>query len=261
MSDFYEYLFSGGRIPISDAPAYEQRENLVFHSAFENEKRFFTCMVNGDLEGLKKSVAEGNSGIISGILSADPLRDAKYSAVSICTVSIRVAIVAGVSEIDAYNISDVFIRDVDEMASPDQVWEAVYKLLQHLTEKIAEKRSSFKEDYELRKCIKYIDEHTHMKITLNELAGVSGFSPAYLSRLFHKRMHVSLTEYILRKKIEEANQLLHTEKTISEIAYILGFNSQSYFTYVYRKYEGITPSAYRRKECAPPRLGKRNRTV
>lgn len=56
----------------------------------------------------------------------------------------------------------------------------------------------------------------------------------------------SITEIIeTRKLIEARNLLLNTGKSVSEIGYELGYNEKSYFTRVFRKKTGVTPSAYR----------------
>jgi AraC-like DNA-binding protein len=56
----------------------------------------------------------------------------------------------------------------------------------------------------------------------------------------------SITEIIeTRKLIEARNLLLNTEKSISEIGFELGYNEKSYFTRVFRKKTGLTPSDFR----------------
>jgi AraC-like DNA-binding protein len=58
----------------------------------------------------------------------------------------------------------------------------------------------------------------------------------------------SITEIIeTRKLIEARNLLLNSGKSVSEIGYELGYNEKSYFTRVFRKRTGVTPSEYREK--------------
>ncbi len=58
----------------------------------------------------------------------------------------------------------------------------------------------------------------------------------------------SITEIIeTRKQIEARRLLLHSPKTISEIGYELGYNDKSYFTRVFHKKTGITPTEFRKK--------------
>jgi AraC-like DNA-binding protein len=58
----------------------------------------------------------------------------------------------------------------------------------------------------------------------------------------------SITEIIeTRKLIEARNLLLNSGKSVSEIGYELGYNEKSYFTRVFRKRTGVTPTEYREK--------------
>jgi AraC family transcriptional regulator, transcriptional activator of pobA len=58
----------------------------------------------------------------------------------------------------------------------------------------------------------------------------------------------TITEIIETRKLIEARQLLlNTEKSISEIGYELGYNEKSYFTRVFRKRTGKTPSEYKQQ--------------
>jgi len=58
----------------------------------------------------------------------------------------------------------------------------------------------------------------------------------------------SITEIIeTRKLIEARNLLLNSGKSVSEIGYELGYNEKSYFTRVFRKRTGVTPTEYRDK--------------
>ncbi len=61
-------------------------------------------------------------------------------------------------------------------------------------------------------------------------------------------MNQSVSEIIeTRKLIEAKNQLIHTEKSISEIGFDLGFNEKAYFTKVFKKKSGQTPSDFRKE--------------
>jgi len=59
-------------------------------------------------------------------------------------------------------------------------------------------------------------------------------------------LHKSISEIIeTRKLIEAKNLLIHTDKPISEIGYELGYNEKAYFTSVFKKRSGLTPSQFR----------------
>ena len=98
------------------------------------------------------------------------------------------------------------------------------------------------------KAVDYIYDHLNTRITLSVLAEHVGVNPSYLSRVFKKEMGDTVNGYIKNKKLETArNMLLYSDFTAAEISFILAFNSQSYFTEVFRKKYGLTPSDFRAK--------------
>ena len=67
-----------------------------------------------------------------------------------------------------------------------------------------------------------------------------------LNLVAHNILHKSVSEIIeTRKLIEAKNLLISTDKTISEIGFELGYNEKAYFTTVFKKKSGQTPSEFR----------------
>lgn len=92
---------------------------------------------------------------------------------------------------------------------------------------------------------KYINEHLGKRLSLNEVAAVFGISPNYLSQLFGKYNDLGFSEYINTCKVRESKRLLD-EGTLKiyEIADKLGFESSFYFSKVFKKVEGVSPTEY-----------------
>jgi AraC-like DNA-binding protein len=67
-----------------------------------------------------------------------------------------------------------------------------------------------------------------------------------LNLICHNILHKSVSEIIeTRKLIEAKNLLISTDKTVSEIGFELGYNERAYFTTVFKKKSGLTPSGFR----------------
>lgn len=91
----------------------------------------------------------------------------------------------------------------------------------------------------------YITEHIKEKLSLNETAAKFGISPAYLSQLFGKYNDTGFSEYINTLKIDAAKQMLREGNTrVYEVADALSFGSEFYFSKVFKKIEGISPSEF-----------------
>ena len=92
----------------------------------------------------------------------------------------------------------------------------------------------------------YIRLHCHEKLTLAELSNVFGYSEDYLSRLFHANARCTFRQYIHQLRLLRAKkELLSSVRTIQEIAADCGYSNAKFFSTVFLKYEGVTPSAYR----------------
>lgn len=92
---------------------------------------------------------------------------------------------------------------------------------------------------------KYISEHVKEKLLLNEVAAIFGISPSYLSQLFGKYNETGFSEYINICKINAAKIMLkENNMKVYEVADELSFGSEFYFSKVFKKVEGITPSEF-----------------
>ena len=99
----------------------------------------------------------------------------------------------------------------------------------------------------LKKAIRYIRSHYAENISLDELASECNVSKQQLIRYFHATFHCTPITYITDYKIARAKDLLFNQPhlTIKEISNELGFNNQHYFTKVFTKATGESPSTYR----------------
>jgi len=97
--------------------------------------------------------------------------------------------------------------------------------------------------------VAYISEHTVGEISLNHMADLCHLSPSYFSRLFHREVGESFTAFVNRQKVETAKKLLQdTAKSISQISHELGYLNTSHFINLFKRFEGITPLAYRQSK-------------
>lgn len=98
--------------------------------------------------------------------------------------------------------------------------------------------------------VNYINEHyTDEDISLDSVAEAINISSNYFSALFSHKVGLSFVEYITRKRMARAKQLLrNTSKKSGEIAGEIGYKDPRYFSFVFKKNQGCTPSQYRNGE-------------
>lgn len=94
----------------------------------------------------------------------------------------------------------------------------------------------------------YLDKNYSQKITLDDLSGRFLINKFYLTRIFKAQFGVSVNNYLLQKRITHAKQLLRfTDQTVEEIGAECGMGDLYYFSRMFKKVEGISPSEYRKK--------------
>jgi len=99
--------------------------------------------------------------------------------------------------------------------------------------------------------LNYIEENFRKDFPITVLAEISGVSHQYLCRVFNRTMNIRPNEYITCRKLQEAKYLLaETALSVREICLQSGFSDASYFSTVFKRYEGITPAEYRKKTKA-----------
>lgn len=98
----------------------------------------------------------------------------------------------------------------------------------------------------LRNALDFIREHYNEQITLNDVAGHVYVSPSYLSRMFKKEFGKNFVDYLNGLRIERAKELLKDPKYKTyEVAEIVGIPDAHYFSRLFKKYEGVSPTEYR----------------
>ena len=92
-----------------------------------------------------------------------------------------------------------------------------------------------------------IREHYMEDISLTSLSSKYNISMGHLSKMIKDNLKVNFSDYIASLRIQRAKELLRDDSmSIQEIAEIVGYNDYFYFTKVFKKIEGISPSKYRK---------------
>ncbi len=98
----------------------------------------------------------------------------------------------------------------------------------------------------LRKAVEYLHEHYHEPITLNEVAEHTLVSTYYISRMFKKEMGKNFVDYLNELRIEKAKELLKDVRLKTyEVAEKVGIPDAHYFSRLFKKYVGMTPTEFR----------------
>ena len=101
----------------------------------------------------------------------------------------------------------------------------------------------------IKDAIAYINEHySDEELSLNTLAAQVNFSPNHLSSIFKQETGQPFIKYLTDYRMNMAKELLsRTSKKSNEIGILVGYKDPHYFSYLFKKTQGVTPTQYRNK--------------
>lgn len=99
----------------------------------------------------------------------------------------------------------------------------------------------------IQEITRYISEHYAQSLTLHDAAAMVCMEDTYFSKRFKALTGVGFQEYLTRTRLHAAQRLLErTTLSVGQIAESCGFSGSNYFGDVFRKWNGLSPSQYRK---------------
>lgn len=145
----------------------------------------------------------------------------------------------------AFNVPT--LNDLKQYASFDELAVNLREIISSLCWAIGKKREFIKYPL-MEKILTYVKDHySNPDLSLQDVADNFHMSVSHLSRMFKKETGTNFNDYRSQIRIEKAKELLDTKYwlTSQETAFLVGFTDGKYFSQVFRKYCGMTPSEYR----------------
>lgn len=100
----------------------------------------------------------------------------------------------------------------------------------------------------IKKALDYIDAYYSKDISLDEISQELNISSYYFSKLFKEEKGEGFIEYLTRKRVDEAKELLKDpDKSIKEIGVACGYSDPNYFSRIFKKSTGMTPTEYKER--------------
>lgn len=226
---------------------HKNAESRFMHTTYREELERFFLLAKGDKRAVELSdyVLDAD---LQGKLSEDPLRNMRYLFIVNTGLATRFAIEAGAPQEVVYSSSDIYIRKADVAKSIEEIVKLNHDFWVYLVGLVRDSRKTQQYSKPVVQCIDYITSHFNTKVSLEELAGITGLSPNYLASLFKCETGKTVGEYLTEFRIDSACALLtQTDYGYLQIALSLGFCTQSYFTKIFKEKTGVTPRTYRLK--------------
>lgn len=158
---------------------------------------------------------------------------------------------------DTDTVSQIIQNICEELKSKTDFYEfKIYALLSNLlheifaTGKVISYDKGTKSVHRRRtitELLEYIEQNYTDHISLTQLAKVSGINEKYLCRFFKEFTGYAPIDYINRLRIERAcQQLSLNDANVITVAFDSGFNDNSYFSKIFKRYKGVTPTEYKK---------------
>ncbi|MDR0497913.1 MAG: AraC family transcriptional regulator, partial [Treponema sp.] len=169
----------------------------------------------------------------------------RYRATEIAVLLSRMVIGVGLTVKTILENDSRYLQSIQETKNTEELIAVLYRIIDDLAGQI----HSFQGMHHavaFKKAENYIQENFARKISLSEIAKVSGFSAPYFSTIFKEETGENLSSYLNRVRVEKAAKLLtDTEFPLSHIAQSCGFDDQSWFSKIFKIYTGNSPGKFR----------------
>jgi len=228
------------------AQADEEHIELI-DLRYQVEKEMLHAIETGDIAKYKKiSKKTSNLYDFSERFPGQPVRTMKNALIVLNTL-LRIAAERGkVQPFFLHQISERFAKQIER----SETMAALSQLSEVMGEEYGELvRTRAYSGYSplVQKAAAYLAIHFSSALQLQQLGQMFLVHPAHLSRQFKKETGMTLTDFQQQQRLAEAKYLLTTTTDpIGWIASYVGYDDAGYFTRVFQKFEGLTPSDYRK---------------
>ena len=102
--------------------------------------------------------------------------------------------------------------------------------------------------YLIKQALEYIENNTEKDISLNEISEKLNISSYYFSKLFKEETGEGFVEFLTKKRVDKAKEMLKDPtKSIKEVGSDCGYSDPNYFSRIFKKATGMTPTEYKER--------------
>jgi AraC-like DNA-binding protein/ligand-binding sensor protein len=209
----------------------------------DKERQLLASLRRGDNETGRQILNE----ILALLLFSNPdhFKSIQFRAMELVVLLSRADITPGNTEEVILETNNYYLKCIQEAKSIEELTDVLHSIVDRMAGQIFSFQG-VRHASALRKAERFIWDNYTRKISLKEIADVSGLSAPYFSTIFKEEMGENLSSYLNRLRVEKAGRLLlDTDLSLSEIAGDCGFEDQSWFSKIFKSYTGISPGKYR----------------
>ena len=246
--DRYAEVFDETRGTLREYTEQEDQRFLIREKEirFEVMNELLEAVRNGNSEKALRCLVRFRS-MIPAQRFRNTLRDAQYFLIVFNTQLRMTAQAAGIHPFFVGEIAEKYSFKIDAMTSDKDYSKLMQEMIRGYCMLINNQNLSQYSGV-IRDAIMQIQIGLSEELSLRSIAGHLNINPSYLSALFTKEVGMPLTEYIHKKRIEASMQYMNDPSVpIKEIIVRIGIYDLNYFSRLFKRYVGMSPTQYRKE--------------
>jgi AraC-like DNA-binding protein len=207
------------------------------------ERMLIAALRRGDGSTARRIVDD----IFNALKTACPGRDLQYfrcQAIELVVLLSRSCTAEKTSD-PLLEENNLYLKKINESMGIQELQSNLHRIIERMAGRIFSFHG-MRHASALRRAERFIWKNYTRKVSLEEIASVSGLSAPYFSTIFREEMGEHLSAHLNRLRVEKAcTMLLETRTTLNEISESCGFEDQSWFSKIFKSYTGYSPGKYR----------------
>lgn len=212
---------------------------------FEEEKGLLEKIKWGDREGLGKAAGD----LLQSIMSATrgSVEKARTQLLEFLILLSRTARHSGARPEDLVSLDASARNELLEAGTVTELHLWLNRTSERYIDSVLKRFSSVGSRM-VSDAMRYINENYAQQLSLEKVSEIVYLNPFYFSRIFKEETGQTFVEYVTKVRINRAKELLvGTDLSIASIASQTGFQDASYFSRVFQKVEGTSPTDFRNR--------------
>lgn len=238
-------LTQSSEIPLQPLENINERSRRV-EEAYRHEAKLLSYIAEGnEIRAQEEAAFMARTGVDHRL--SNRLFSKRVLSYSVNSLFCRSARSAGVHPLFCDEISEKFARRLELCSSEAEVEEIQIEMVREYC-KLCREYATKGYSPNIQRIMQYVQINLGQKLTAENIACALNFSSGYISHIFKEETGQTLSRYIAARRVAVACQLLEsTSMTVKEISNYVGIPDWNYFTKVFRKEKGYTPSQYRKQ--------------
>lgn len=223
----------------------EVEGRIYGHYLLQRERELMAAVRLGDKEKSNQLLNELVSDLVEKYTTNPRLF--KVRVLELMVIMSRSAAEGGADSDKLLVVSDKYLNEFLQTEKVDELSNWVFKVLDDIVECVYG-TVDIKYLEVIEKATEFIRKNYERNLSLSDIAQACFVSPYHLSHIFKEQINCTIMDYLTKVRMEEAKKMLSNPKfSIIDIAERIGYNDPGYFCKVFKKKEGLTPSAYKKQ--------------